>query len=237
MSTVRTHSRAACFVVAMALLSQIAPAMAASDDDRNRPVNVTFTKWGVAAPPLPAPQPPFGLLEGFAGDGLVGSYRRGGSLATSEPERARRWTHGHVRGRRRRPFVHGAHPGRTEFGRRGPLRRRHPGRVARRRASAGRVSEVSRNCWDAELRGGTRQQDVLRGHYPHWPRPPGLSTARAQPASPTRRRGLMCAARLHTLQPGPSLTSFSPRRGNPSQLVEEVEGQDDLALVRAAGRW
>ena len=74
MRTVRTRSRVACFVGAMALLFQLAPVMAGGRDDHNRPVNVTFTKWGVTAPPLPAPQPPFGLLEGFAGDGPVGSY-------------------------------------------------------------------------------------------------------------------------------------------------------------------
>jgi hypothetical protein len=68
------HTRVACFVGAMALLVPLAPALTASADDHNRPVDVTFTKWGVAAPPLPAPQPPFGLLEGFAGDGPVGSY-------------------------------------------------------------------------------------------------------------------------------------------------------------------
>ena len=84
MRTVRARTRVACFVGAMALLFPFAPAMAASRDDHNRPVDVTFTKWGVTAPPLPAPQPPFGLLEGFAGDGPVGSVRRGGSLATSE---------------------------------------------------------------------------------------------------------------------------------------------------------
>jgi hypothetical protein len=74
MTTVRAHTRVACFVGAMVLLFLFAPAMAAKPDDQNRPVDVTFTKWGVAAPPLPAPQPPFGLLAGFADDGPVGSY-------------------------------------------------------------------------------------------------------------------------------------------------------------------
>ena len=74
MRTVRVRTRVACVVGAMALLFPFAPALAASGDDHNRPVDVTFTKWGVTAPPLPAPQPPFGLLEGFAGDGPVGSY-------------------------------------------------------------------------------------------------------------------------------------------------------------------
>jgi len=74
MRTVRTRSGVACLVGAMVLLFPFAPVMAGSRDDHNRPVDVTFTKWGVTAPPLPAPQPPFGLLEGFAGDGPVGSY-------------------------------------------------------------------------------------------------------------------------------------------------------------------
>ncbi len=48
--------------------------MATDDDHNNRPVEITFTKWGVTAPPLPAPQPPFGLFEGFSDDGLPGSF-------------------------------------------------------------------------------------------------------------------------------------------------------------------
>jgi hypothetical protein len=74
MRSVRLHSRAACFAVAVAFLVQISPARASDLDHDSRPVEITFTKWGVTAPPLPAPQPPFGLLEGFAGDGPVGSY-------------------------------------------------------------------------------------------------------------------------------------------------------------------
>ena len=73
MRTVRRYSRPACFVVAMALLTQISPALA-DKDHNNRPVEISFTKWGGTAPPLPAPQPPFGLFEGFAGDGLLGSF-------------------------------------------------------------------------------------------------------------------------------------------------------------------
>ena len=72
MRSVRMHSRVACFVGAMALLFQIAPVMAGSHDDHNRPVQVIFTKWG-APPPAVPPTPFFGLFEGFAGDGLVGS--------------------------------------------------------------------------------------------------------------------------------------------------------------------
>ena len=58
----------------MALLIQISPALATDKDHDNRPVDITFTKWGVTAPPPPAPQPPFGLLEGFTDGGPVGSF-------------------------------------------------------------------------------------------------------------------------------------------------------------------
>src|SRR5688500_13697337 len=74
MRTIGIHTRVAAVVGAVALLIQIAPALATERDDHNRPVDITFTKWGVAAPPLPAPQPPFGLFEGFANDGPVGSF-------------------------------------------------------------------------------------------------------------------------------------------------------------------
>ena len=74
MRTISVHTRVASLVVAVALLTQISPALATDKDDDNRPVEITFTKWGVTAPPPPAPQPPFGLLEGFAGDGLPGSF-------------------------------------------------------------------------------------------------------------------------------------------------------------------
>ena len=74
MRTVRRHSRVACFAGAVALLVQISSAHASDQDHDQRPVEITFTKWVVTPPPPPAPQPPFGLLEGFAGDGLVGSF-------------------------------------------------------------------------------------------------------------------------------------------------------------------
>ena len=74
MRTLRLHRRVACFAGAVALLVQISPALASDQDHDSRPVEITFTKWGVAAPPLPAPQPPFGLFEGFSGDGLLGSF-------------------------------------------------------------------------------------------------------------------------------------------------------------------
>ena len=74
MRTIGIRTRMASFVAAVALFTQISPVLATGTDDHNRPVDITFTKWGVAAPPLPAPQPPFGLFEGFSGDGLPGSF-------------------------------------------------------------------------------------------------------------------------------------------------------------------
>ena len=64
MSTVRTHTRVACFVGAMALLFQVAPALAGSDRDRNRPVEITFTKWVTTFP----------LMEGFWGGDVANPY-------------------------------------------------------------------------------------------------------------------------------------------------------------------
>jgi hypothetical protein len=74
MRTIGIHTRVAWVVGAVVLLIQISPALATDKDHNNRPVDITFTKWGVTAPPPPAPQPPFGLLEGFADGGPVGSY-------------------------------------------------------------------------------------------------------------------------------------------------------------------
>ena len=74
MRTIGLRTRFAWLVGAAALLIQISPALATDKDHNNRPVDVTFTKWVVTAPPPPAPQPPFGLLEGFADGGPVGSY-------------------------------------------------------------------------------------------------------------------------------------------------------------------
>ena len=73
MRTVRLHSRVACFAGAVALLVQMSPALASDQDHDNRPVEITFTKWG-APPPAVPPTPFFGLFEGFAGDGLLGSF-------------------------------------------------------------------------------------------------------------------------------------------------------------------
>ena len=91
MRTIGLHTRVASFVGAVALLLQISPALA-TDQDRNnrqdhnnRPVEITFTKWAAPAPPPQPPLPPgtppdaaprgfFGLLIGFAGDGIEGSF-------------------------------------------------------------------------------------------------------------------------------------------------------------------
>lgn len=74
MRTVRTRCRVVCLAGAMALLLHIAPVMAGSGDDPNRPVEVTFTKWVVPAPPPPAPQPLFALLAGVTGGDTVGTF-------------------------------------------------------------------------------------------------------------------------------------------------------------------
>ena len=73
MGTIGIHTRVASFVGALALLMQISPARAAHNDDDNRPVEIAFTKWG-APPPAVPPTPFFGLFEGFAGDGQLGSF-------------------------------------------------------------------------------------------------------------------------------------------------------------------
>jgi hypothetical protein len=75
MRTIGIHTRVASFATAVALLIQMSPAVAAGQDqDHNsRPVEIAFTKWG-APPPAVPPTPFFGLFEGFAGDGLVGSF-------------------------------------------------------------------------------------------------------------------------------------------------------------------
>lgn len=75
MRTIGIRTRVASFVTAVALLIQMSPAVAAGQDqDHNsRPVEITFTKWAAPAPAVP-PTPFFGLFEGFAGDGLLGSF-------------------------------------------------------------------------------------------------------------------------------------------------------------------
>jgi len=73
MRIIGIHTRVASFVGVVALLVQMSPAFASNDNHNNRPVEISFTKWGVPPPAVP-PTPFFGLFEGFAGDGLQGSF-------------------------------------------------------------------------------------------------------------------------------------------------------------------
>ena len=73
MRTIGIRTRVASLVGVVALLIQISPALATDKDHNNRPVEITFTKWA-AAPPAVPPTPFFGLFEGFAGDGILGSF-------------------------------------------------------------------------------------------------------------------------------------------------------------------
>ena len=73
MRSIGIHARIASFVAAVALLIQISPVLATGQDRHNRPVEITFTKW-TATPPAAPPTPFFGLLTGFAGDGVLGSF-------------------------------------------------------------------------------------------------------------------------------------------------------------------
>jgi hypothetical protein len=73
MRTIGIHTRVASLVSAVALLIQMSPVLASDQDHANRPVAISFTKWG-APPPAVPPTPFFGLFEGFAGDGILGSF-------------------------------------------------------------------------------------------------------------------------------------------------------------------
>ena len=64
MRTVRVPTRVACVVGAMALLFPFAPALAASGDDHNRPVEITFAKWVTTSP----------LMEGYWGGDLANKF-------------------------------------------------------------------------------------------------------------------------------------------------------------------
>jgi hypothetical protein len=82
MKTNRLHARVATIAFAIVLSIQISPAQAdddRNDDCRNRPVRITFTKWGAPAPnppppPTTPPSPFYGLFQGFFNDGPVGSF-------------------------------------------------------------------------------------------------------------------------------------------------------------------
>jgi len=76
MRTKRIHNPLAGFCCAIALLIQISPAFAQgqrNNDNKEGPIDVTFTKWA-APPPANPPTPFFGIFEGFFNDGLVGSF-------------------------------------------------------------------------------------------------------------------------------------------------------------------
>ena len=77
MRTNRLPKCVASVICASAMLLQISPAMAGDDRHNrhsNRPVDITFTKWVVQAPPPPAPQPLFALLSGVTGGDVVGKF-------------------------------------------------------------------------------------------------------------------------------------------------------------------
>ena len=73
MRTIGIHTPIASFIAAMALLTQISPVLAADQDHKDRPVEIAFTKWA-APPPAVPPTPFFGLFEGFADGGPLGSF-------------------------------------------------------------------------------------------------------------------------------------------------------------------
>jgi hypothetical protein len=73
MRIIGVHTRLASFVTAVALLAHIPAALASDQDNDNRPVEITFTKWAAPSPAVP-PTPFFGLFEGFADHGLPGSF-------------------------------------------------------------------------------------------------------------------------------------------------------------------
>ena len=214
MRTIGIHTRVASFVGAVALLIQISPALA-TDRDRDKttidPSKSPSRNGGPArasSASCASPPPFFGLFEGFAGDGLLGSFNAEVLWRQVERERARHWTRGHVRGRGRGPFVHGAHPGRVESGGPRPARRRHPGWVAHRRAGAGRVSEVSRYCRDAQLRGRTREQELFRGNHPRRARPKGLNVRQARTPRGSSRCWVADEATQHVNHTSVDLTAL-----------------------------
>jgi hypothetical protein len=73
----RSHIRVAAFSGTIALLLQIAPAMAERKEDRNKTVEVTFTKWVTGAVFVPDN---FGitegraLMQGFTGGDIPGTF-------------------------------------------------------------------------------------------------------------------------------------------------------------------
>ena len=79
MSTTRTHRRVASLVGAIVMLLPVSLAMAQGHGDRNRPVEITFTKWVTALP-----------SDGrLLGRRPLEQVRRRGSAATGEREPGR----------------------------------------------------------------------------------------------------------------------------------------------------
>jgi hypothetical protein len=73
----RSHIRVAAFSSAIAMLLQIAPVMADPKLDRNRPIEVTFTKW--VTEPVFVPDnfgitEGRGLMAGFTGGDIPGTF-------------------------------------------------------------------------------------------------------------------------------------------------------------------
>jgi hypothetical protein len=73
----RRHIRVAAFASVIALLLQIAPVSSEGQQDRNRPVEVTFTKWvtgPVFVPDNFGITEGRGLMEGFTGGDVPGTF-------------------------------------------------------------------------------------------------------------------------------------------------------------------
>ena len=73
----RSHIRVAVFSVAIALLLQIAPVVAERNQDPNRTVEVTFTKWvtgPVFVPDNFGITEGRGLMQGFTGGDIPGTF-------------------------------------------------------------------------------------------------------------------------------------------------------------------
>ena len=64
MSTTRTRRRVTSLVGAIVMLLPVSLAMAQGNGDRNRPIEVTFTKWVTTFP----------LMEGYWGDDLANKF-------------------------------------------------------------------------------------------------------------------------------------------------------------------
>ena len=213
MRTIGIHTRVASLVGAVALLIQISPALATDQDDHNRPVEITFTKWGVTAPPLPAPQPPFGLLEGFAGDGPVGSFV--GEVLWRQAS-----LNGHVTGLEAmyevvdgdRSFTALIRGGQNAAG-----AAHFDGVILAGWRTGARVQVVFQRylaiAGMPSCEGAPVNKNVFRGNHPRRARPAGLNVRRARHACVIRRLGCSggSPARQRSREVKPAITSH--RRG------------------------